>query len=77
VHDKAGRPEAGRLCSAITKKEDTLMGLDLVILFFLILVWRKVCIFLSDPERIDRFHKWFPFTKYPRWKRWGKYPRKY
>ena len=41
------------------------MGLDLVILFFLILVWRKVCIFLSDPERIDRFHKWFPFTRHP------------
>jgi hypothetical protein len=32
-------------------------------------VWRKVCVLLDDQERIDTFNKWFPFTKYPRWRR--------
>jgi hypothetical protein len=41
-------------------------------LFFAVFVswvWRKVCTYLADQDRIDRFEKWFPFRKYPRWRR--------
>ena len=36
---------------------------------FAALVWISVCILLSDEERIERFRKWFPFTKYPQRRR--------
>jgi hypothetical protein len=34
-----------------------------------VLVWVVVCTLLSSQERIDRFHKWFPFTRYPKFRK--------
>jgi hypothetical protein len=50
--------------------EVTIMDIDVFLgLRFAVLVWVVVCVFVSGQDRIDRFQKWFPFTKYPRFRR--------
>jgi hypothetical protein len=41
------------------------MVFDLLLAVFVSWVWRRVCVLLEDQDRIDRFHKWCPFARYP------------
>jgi hypothetical protein len=68
VHDEAGKAKGLRFRSAITTREATMVSY-LFFALFIHWVWRKVCTLLEDQDRIDRFNKWFPFTKYPRWRK--------
>jgi hypothetical protein len=42
--------------------------LDVVLVLFVLWVWRKVCLFLDEEWRIERFQRWFPWSRLP-WRR--------
>jgi hypothetical protein len=44
------------------------MILDVVLVLFLVLAWRKVCLLLDEEWRADRFQRWFPWARLP-WRR--------